>query len=73
MTSPDIRAARQALGLSLQGLARALGMTQRQTIRRYEDGTRIPSGLYLTALALLLEREGLEPSHYGLSAPRRAA
>lgn len=71
--TPDIRAARQALGLSLQGLADLLLIRDRQTLRRYEDGSREPSGPVLVAIAYLLDERGLDPADYGLVIPSRAA
>lgn len=61
----DIKAARHALGLSLRGLADALGYADRQTIRRYENGSRPVSPRYLAALEALLFREGLDPTMFG--------
>lgn len=71
--TPDIRAARQALGLSLQGLADLVRITDRQVIRRYEAGNHKPGGPFLVALAYLLDERGLDPADYGLFIPSRAA
>lgn len=67
--TPDIRSARQALGLSLQGLADLLLIQDRQTVRRYEAGTREPGGPFLVALAYLCRERGLDPANYGLTIP----
>lgn len=69
MTAPNVRAARQALGLSLQGLADLLLIQDRQTVRRYEAGTREPGGPFLVALAYLCRERGLDPADYGLTIP----
>lgn len=54
----EIRAARQKLGLSASGLAKALGLGANgaRTIRRYEAGEILPSGPVLVALRLLVEK-----------------
>lgn len=62
----NLKAARQALGLSLRGLADALGYADRQTIRRYESGARPPSPRYLAGLEALLWRNCIDPGHFGL-------
>lgn len=67
--TPNVRAARQALGLSLQGLADLLLIQDRQTIRRYEAGTREPGGPFQVALAYLCRERGLNPAKYGLTIP----
>lgn len=66
----SLRAARQALGLSLQGLAELLLIRDRQTLRRYEDGSREPSGPVLVAMAYLCRERGLDPAAFGLVIPK---
>lgn len=52
MTPADLKAARDALGLSQNALARRLGLSQ-STVLRWEAGTRIE---HPTLLRLALER-----------------
>ena len=40
MTPTEFKAIRHALGLSAQGLARALGVSDGRTVRRWEAGDR---------------------------------
>ena len=54
MTPPDIRALRQALGLSVAGFGRAFGVT-RDYVGKLERGQRQPSATFL-ALCHLAER-----------------
>ena len=53
MIGPAIKAARQALGLTLAELGNALGVT-RQYVQAWEAGRRNPSRKYLRALAEVL-------------------
>ena len=53
MIGPAIKAARQALGLTLAELGSALGVT-RQYVYAWEAGRRNPSRKYLRALAEVL-------------------
>ena len=53
MIGPTIKAARQALGLTLAELGNALGVT-RQYVQAWEAGRRNPSRKYLRALAEVL-------------------
>lgn len=63
---PKIREARRALGLSYQKLADTLGVADRQTIRRYEDGSRHAPPLFLHALSMLCALRGLDPAAFNL-------
>lgn len=57
-TEPDeIKAARKALGLTQEGLARALGLqgaNSKDTVRSWEDGRRPISGPASVAIAYML-------------------
>ena len=53
-TPGEIRQAREALGLTQEALAAALGLTRRQTVTAWETGERTPPPY----LRLALERLG---------------
>ena len=57
--SRRIRALRQYLGLTQQGLADELG-TRQQTISEWETGMYKPRGASSTLLAIVAERAGFE-------------
>jgi DNA-binding transcriptional regulator YiaG len=58
MTGPEVTAARQALGLTVTGMAKALGLGPhgRRTVRRWESGETPITGPAKVAITLLLER-----------------
>ncbi len=58
MTGPELRAARERLGLSKAALARRLGY-RREAVSRYEHGHQtIPPVVALAVKALEAEKEG---------------
>lgn len=54
MSLVDVRAFRERLGLSQQGLAQRLGV-QRATVTRWENGSRRPSKVAELALQAVIE------------------
>lgn len=53
MTPAAFKAARKALGLSVEDMARALRLKDARSVRRYEDGSREISGPIETLLAYI--------------------
>lgn len=58
MTPADLRAARKALGLSVEGLAALIGVEGR-TVRRWEDGTRDISRTAIILLDLMRSEQSV--------------
>ncbi len=52
MTPEEIKGLREALGLTQEAFARKLGVSY-QTVNRWENAKRVPTGLYLKALEQL--------------------
>ncbi|QIG80089.1 helix-turn-helix domain-containing protein [Stakelama tenebrarum] len=59
MTGPEIRAARDAFGLSAEGLARLLEVQSGRTVRKWESGDRKISGPASVLLRALLESQSV--------------
>ena len=69
VTPAQFKAARQALGYSAEGLARALRVQSGRTVRRWEKGDRDIPGPAVVALAFMLARAGRDPAAYGTALP----
>ena len=69
MTPDQFSAAWDALDLSASEMARLLGLNSGRIIREYAAGTKTPSNITLTLLALRLADDGLDPAAYGLPDP----
>jgi DNA-binding transcriptional regulator YiaG len=54
MTPAQLKSARQALGLSAEGFARAVGVESGRTVRRWEAGDRDIPGPVIAWLDLVL-------------------
>lgn len=67
--NPDYARARRALGLSLQGMAELLQLSNRRAPARYEDGSRQPDGPTRVAYAYALATAGYDPASFGLVLP----
>lgn len=67
MTPAQFRAARKALGLTAEGLAREMRVGSLVTIYNWESGKRSISGTVKTALECVLIKHGLNPEDFGIS------
>lgn len=54
MTPAQFKAARRRLGLSANGMAEALGLSDGRSVRRYEEGAREISGPVALLIGYLL-------------------
>jgi DNA-binding transcriptional regulator YiaG len=61
MTPAEFRAARHAIGLSAEGMARALKVSSGRTVRRWEAGDRDIPGPAIVAIGFMLKAKGLPP------------
>lgn len=52
MTPTDLKQARQALGLTVEGFARAVGVSDGRTVRRWEAGDRDIPGPVIKLLGI---------------------
>jgi len=66
MTPAEFKAARHALGLSAEGMAKALQVASGRTVRRWEAGDRDIPGPVKIALRYMLEGDGKNPGEFGL-------
>ena len=70
MTPKDFKSARQTLGLSSKGMARALQVESGRTIRRWEAGDREIPGPAIVALTFMLRTGVLDPAELPDPPPR---
>ncbi len=66
MSPADFKAARHALGLSTEGMAKALQVASGRTVRRWEAADRDIPGPVKVALTYMLKGAGCNPEDYGL-------
>jgi DNA-binding transcriptional regulator YiaG len=62
MTPAELKSARQALGLSVGGLARVVGVSGERTVRKWERGDRDIPGPVKVLVALMLESAAVRKS-----------
>lgn len=67
MTPANLKSARHALGLSAEGMARALQVSSGRTVRRWEAGDRDIPGPVKVALRYMLGEARHDPAGFGLS------
>ena len=67
MTPAELKAARQALGLSAEGLAALLQVQSGRTVRRWEAGEREVPGPVAVILKALAESQAVR-RYFGVSA-----
>lgn len=66
MIPASFKAARHALGLSAEGMAKALQVSSGRTVRRWEAGDRDIPGPAKVALRYMLCEAECDPAEFGL-------
>lgn len=66
MTADEIRAARSALGLSAEGLARLVQVQSGRTVRKWEAGDRDVPGPVAVLMRAMLDSQAVR-LHFGVS------
>jgi DNA-binding transcriptional regulator YiaG len=69
VTPTEFKSARNALGMSANQMARALGVHEGRTVRRWQDGTQDVPGPVAVAVAYMLRERGLTPEAFGAATP----